>query len=261
MDSFSFLKMHALGNDFVILDLRQGGDLPDVQTLSAMTDRRYGIGCDQVIPLLPPRTQGADCFMRIFNAPDGSEAEACGNATRCAARIIMEKEQKDTAIIETIVGILPCTHQKDGRITADMGRGEVTHLHLPLPCDPVGVSVGNPHCIIFVKDAEVVDVATLGPHYEHDPLFPARTNVEFVHVIDQNTLRMRVWERSCGITQACGSAACATLIAAVSRGLSPRKACVIMDGGPLDIYWREEDDHVLMTGPASYVFQGVYAPR
>lgn len=267
----NFKKMHGLGNDFVILDLRDGSPLPARETIAALTDRKTGIGCDQFIPVLPAKNPAADAYMMILNAPDATEAEACGNATRCVARMIMDEQNKDHLIIETMVGLLECRRTHDQRITVDMGIPKLAWSDIPLseqrdtlhigigegPAqDPVGVNVGNPHLVFFVDDVERFPVQELGPRFEHDPIVPQRANIEFVEVLSPTELRMRVWERDAGETQACGSGACAAHIAAVRRGLAERKARVILNGGALDFHWREEDDHILMTGPAAYVFEG-----
>ncbi len=256
-----FLKMHGLGNDFVVLDLRKGGEVPPQSALAALADRRRGVGCDQVVLLLPPRSPGADAFVRNFNAPHATEIEACGNATRCAARLIAEERRRPEVLLESVAGLLPCTLEADGRVTADMGPARVEALTLPLPGGPAAVNVGNPHCVLFVDDLEATDVGRLGPRYERDPAFPKRANVSFVQVTGPATIRLRVWERDTGLTPACGSAACATVAAAAARGLVARRVRVTLDGGDLDIHWREADDHALMTGPAAYVFYGAYNPR
>lgn len=241
--------------------------------MSLMTNRKTGIGCDQLIPILPAQDERADAFMRIINSPDATEAQACGNATRCVADILMNEKETDSAVIQTVAGLLYCTRdQKTGLITVDMGvprlewdkipvSKQCDTLHLPMPGDPVGVNIGNPHCVFFVDDAESYNVAKFGPLVEHDPLFPEKTNVEYATVIDRGHIRMRVWERDTGETQACGSAACGTIVAAVRRGLVDRRCEVMLNGGPLQFHWREEDGHLLMTGPVAYVFTGEYTPE
>ncbi|MGB4058296.1 MAG: diaminopimelate epimerase [Alphaproteobacteria bacterium] len=280
-----FIKMHGLGNDFVILDLRDAAEAPARAKLAAMTDRKRGIGCDQLIILEPRKNPDSDLYMRILNAPDADEAEACGNATRCVAMLVMDEGGKDKVTIETVAGLLSCWRELDGRITVDMGvpkfgwrdiplSEECDTLYLPSPLIPlpegrgkdalrqgegdkaVGVNVGNPHAVFFVEDVENFPVRELGPGVENNKLFPQKTNVEFVQVKSSKELRMRVWERNSGETEACGSGACAVLVAAVRRGLSERKADVVLDGGVLTIEWRESDDHILMTGAAAYVFEG-----
>lgn len=263
----SFKKMHGLGNDFVIIDCRQTGQMPSRAVMAAMTHRKTGIGCDQLIPILPAQDGRADAFMRIINAPDATEAQACGNATRCVADILMNEKGQDAAVIQTVAGLLYCTRSPDGLVTVDMGvprlewdkipvSKQCDTLHLPLDGDPVGVNIGNPHAVFFVDDVESFPVREKGPGIEHDPLFPEKANIEFAKVLDRSHIRMRVWERDTGETEACGSAACATMVAAVRRGLVDRQCEVMLNGGPLQFHWRESDDHLLMTGPVAYVFEG-----
>lgn len=265
----AFRKMHGLGNDFVVIDLRDGRPGFTPEQVARIADRREGVGCDQFITIEPARTAGATAFMGIRN-PDGSEAGACGNATRCVASLLMA-EAGDAVVVETISGLLPATRAPGGLVTVDMGPArldwdaiplaeprDTAHLGLevgPLR-DGVAVSMGNPHAVFFVEDVAAMPLESVGPQVETHPLFPARTNVEAVQVLDPRTLRMRVWERAAGITKACGSGACAVLVAAVRRGLSERRAEVILDGGPLTIEWRESDGHVLMTGPVATSFTG-----
>lgn len=262
-----FIKMHGLGNDFVIIDGR--GDLPSLTSdqIRHIADRRRGVGCDQLIMLEPPKQPETDLFMRIYN-PDGSESGACGNATRCVADIIMAEKGADAAVIQTAPGLLYCTRADGGLVTVDMGAPRLEWheiplakqcdtLHLPLDGDPVGVNMGNPHCVFFVGDAKSVNVADSGKTVENDPLFPERANVEYAHIVAADHIRMRVWERGAGITQACGTGACAVAVAAIRRGLvEGRDVRVTLDGGDLHIHWRENDGHVLMTGPVAYVFEG-----
>jgi diaminopimelate epimerase len=267
-----FLKMHGLGNDFVVLDARHQPLRLSAAGARALADRRTGIGCDQVIIVEAARRPGADAFMRILNA-DGSEVEACGNASRCVADLLGRGSGRADVAIDTAAGPLSARRNDDGSVTVDMGPArldwqqiplarEMDTLHLPLSAgvlsDPVGVSMGNPHAVFFVPDAEAVDLPTLGPALEHDPLFPQRTNVEAVTVRAPDRLRMRVWERGAGITMACGTGACAALVAAARRGLSARAAWVELDGGRLWIEWRE-DGRVLMTGPVATSFAGTLA--
>ncbi len=261
----SFRKMHGLGNDFVIIDGRTQGVRLSGDQIRALGDRRRGVGFDQLVILEPPqKTDGV--FMRIYN-PDGSEAGACGNATRCVADLVLKERGGKSCTVETISGILECTHTENDLITVDMGVpglewGEIPlskqcdTLHLPLDGDPVAVSMGNPHCVHFCEDVRDVYVDKLGPKVEHNPLFPERTNVEYVSIQGKDHLRMRVWERGAGITEACGTGACASAVAAIRRGLTGRKVRVTLDGGDLMIEWREADSHVLMTGPIAYSFEG-----
>jgi diaminopimelate epimerase len=257
-----FVKMHGCGNDFVILDGRAKSLGMTPAWAAALADRHTGIGCDQLIVIEP------DAFMRIYN-PDGSEAGACGNATRCVAEILMRESGQDEVIIRTISGDLPSFRRPDGLIQVDMGSPRTDWAEIPLsremdtlrldcPGDPAAVSMGNPHATFFVPDLDAAAVTDLGSKFENDPLFPHRANIGFAQVVDPGTIRLKVWERGAGLTLACGSGACATLVNAVRRGLSNRRARVIVDGGELDIEWRD-DGHVLMTGPVATAFSGVVA--
>jgi diaminopimelate epimerase len=268
-----FLKMHGLGNDFVVIDARSSNlSLTEAQ-VRAIADRRTGVGFDQFIVIQPPKTPGATAFMHIRN-PDGSEAGACGNATRCVAHLLMEESGAGEAVVETISGLLPSRMEAGGLVTVDMGPARLDWRDIPLagPADtlrldvaegpwsgPVAVSMGNPHIVFFVDDVDAVPLERVGPVLEHHPAFPQRANIEFVQVLSRTKLRMRVWERSAGITRACGSGACAVQVAAVRRGLVERRAEVVLDGGSLTIEWRE-DGHVLMTGPVALSFTGVLQP-
>lgn len=266
-----FIKMHGLGNDFVVLDARENPiDLTAAQ-VQAMADRRTGAGCDQFIVMEPAKDSAADVFMRIRNA-DGNEVEACGNATRCIARLMMDELGKPEVTVETVVGLL---HARDAgdTVTVNMGQARLGWQDIPVAedCDtltmpltvgplegPVGVNVGNPHAVFFVPNCESVDLEAAGPHVETHPFFPERTNVEVVTKQDDGSLRMRVWERGVGITQACGTGACAVLVAAVRRGIiDGRAADVVLDGGTLHIEWLESGE-ILMTGPASRAYSGSF---
>ncbi|HEY1708963.1 MAG TPA: diaminopimelate epimerase [Rhizomicrobium sp.] len=263
----AFLKMHGLGNDFAVFDARNAAVALDAATAKAVADRRFGIGCDQVI-VIGRSANGADATMRILNA-DGGEVEACGNATRCVAQLLMEERDVASVKIDTPAGLLACSDAGSGLVTVDMGRPEFDWKKIPLarevdtngfaldrtPFTASALATGNPHCVIFVDDTEAVPLAKLGPQIEHHPLFPARVNVEFATVQTRNALRMRVWERGVGITSACGTGACASAIAAMRRGLTDRKVTVTLDGGQLLIEWRA-DDHMLMTGPATLAYRG-----
>jgi diaminopimelate epimerase len=266
----AFLKMHGLGNDFVVFDARRERIALDVASAKALADRRFGVGCDQVI-VIGEGKSGFDAAMRIYNA-DGGEVESCGNAARCVARLLMEEKDRDRVTIDTPGGELFCADAGAGSVTVDIGAPHLDWKDIPLEramdtnhvlfeidgkhFDGVGVNVGNPHCVLFVDNAEAVPIATLGPKIERHKLFPARINAEFVAVKDRSHLRMRVWERGAGITSACGTGACASAVAAHRRGLTDRKVEVTLDGGPLIIEWRASDDHVLMTGPTTLSFKG-----
>jgi diaminopimelate epimerase len=253
-----FTKMHGAGNDFVIIDARGAEPHLSPARIAALADRRRGIGFDQLVLLEPPRAQG-DVFMRIHNA-DGSEAGACGNATRCVAALL------GVTTIETVAGVLRAERRPDGSVAVNMGpprlgwraiplAREADTLHLPLPGDPAACSMGNPHVTFFVPSAEEAEVAMLGPRFETDKLFPERANIGFAEVLTCSLIRLRVWERGAGLTLACGSGACAALVNAHRRGLASRRAAVLLDGGALDVEWTEAGD-VLMAGPATLAFTG-----
>ncbi|MGQ0527713.1 MAG: diaminopimelate epimerase [Alphaproteobacteria bacterium] len=257
-----FRKMHGLGNDFVIIDRRGERQLPDRSLIMQACDRGNEItrGCDQFIVIEPSAL--ADGFMRIYN-PDASQAESCGNATRCVADIIMNETGRDSCKIETRGGLLICRRAENAMIEVDMGVTFEMALDAhekwgDLP-EPVAINVGNPHCVFFVDDVNDIDIEKIGPVIEHHRAFPERTNVEFAQILSPDKIRLRVWERGAGVTQACGSGACGTLAAAYSRGLTGRKAEIIMDGGSLFLERREKDNHILMTGPVAYEFEGKLA--
>jgi diaminopimelate epimerase len=273
MAALDFIKMHGLGNDFVILDGRDGGLSLSAADVRAISARQRGVGCDQLIVLEPARNDLADVFMRIYN-PDGSESGACGNATRCVASLLMAEQNVTEVIVETISGLLDCEDVGGGLYSVDMGPARSDWRDLPLSeaCDtdnlpievgplknPVGVNMGNPHAVFMVANADAIDLSTFGPLVEHDKLFPERTNVEAVEVLANDRIRMRVWERGAGITQSCGSGACAALVATARRGLTGRKADVVLDGGTLTIEWMA-DNNVLMTGPVATSFRGQIDP-
>jgi diaminopimelate epimerase len=258
-----FVKMHGLGNDFVVLDGR-AREIPaiDSRLAAALADRHTGIGCDQLI-LLDPSSL-ADFRMRIFNS-DGSAVEACGNASRAVGVL-----HGAPARIETLGGIIAVS-PNDAGISVEMGVPSFDWNRIPLAYamdtaampvgwedldTPIAVNVGNPHAIFFVPDADAVDLARLGPEIEHDPLFPERVNVNVATVTSRTAIRLRVWERGAGLTLACGTGACATAVSAIRRGLTGRKVELRLDGGSLTIEWRAEDDHVLMTGPTAMPFRG-----
>ena len=272
MDRREFIKMHGLGNDFVVVDARARAFAVSRAGARALADRRTGIGCDQMIVLEPPRDAGADVFMRIYNA-DGGEVGACGNASRCIARWLFDRDARDAIVIDTTSGRLTAREAADdGRVVVDMGpaRHDWREIpldrpadtdHLPLACGPladgVGVNIGNPHAVFFVADAAAVPLDELGPRLEHDPLFPERANIGVAEVGGDDRLRLRVWERGVGLTRACGTGACAALVAAHRRGLVGRRATVTLDGGTLEIEWRA-DGHVEMTGAAAISFSGSF---
>ena len=273
MGKVPFLKMHGLGNDFVVLDGRRSTLAIDAAAVRALADRRTGIGCDQVILLAPPRDPSAQVLMRIHN-PDGGEAEACGNATRCVAELLRRETGDRRVRIETVAGVLEAEALLDGRVTVDLGPARTDWHEIPLAravdtervelslgplSTPVCTNIGNPHATFFVDDVEAIDLPTLGPVLENHPLFPQRANIGVAAVRDRNNIRLRVWERGAGITRACGSGACAALVAANRRGLAGPRAAVALDGGTLDIAWHD-NGHVIMTGPVALSFEGTFDP-
>ena len=264
-----FRKMHGLGNDFVVVDARVRAFDLSPATVRAIADRRTGVGFDELLIIERPR-DGGDAFMGVRNA-DGSTSASCGNGARCVAGLLMQEMGKDKLTLETAAGPVIAWRADDGLIAVDMGPARTGWREIPLReerdtlnlqitegslSDPVGVSVGNPHAVFFVDDAMKIDLATLGPKLEHNPLFPERANIEVVQVLDRARLRMRVWERGSGITMACGTGACATAVAAARRGLTDRAVTITLDGGDLHLWWRE-DGHVIMTGPFAETFSGV----
>ncbi len=269
-----FRKMNGLGNDFVVLDARSRALPLGADALRAIADRKEGIGCDQIIALEPSRM--ADVFMRIWNA-DGGEVGACGNAARCVAGIVAAERGEKSVSIETDSGVLSALAGTDGTVTVDMGAPRFAWNEIPLtepfhdtrgielqigPIDapvlhtPSVVNVGNPHALFFVEDVMAHDLAKLGPMLEHHPLFPERANISLVQVLSPDHLKVRTWERGAGLTQACGTAACAAAVAAARRELAGRKVKVTLPGGDLLIDWRESDGHILMTGPYALDFEG-----
>ncbi|PZP86066.1 MAG: diaminopimelate epimerase [Azospirillum brasilense] len=270
MTKTPFLKMHGTGNDFVVLDARAHPISMNATLAAQLSHRQFGIGCDQL--LLLEKSDVADVRMRIFNA-DGSEISTCGNATRCMADFVMREAGKDTASIETAAGIRTGTRVGESSVQVDMGAPQFDWQAIPLSesrntlhlglqegllMDPVAVSMGNPHAIFFVRDLKHIKMAEAGPKLEHHPLFPQRANISAVQVIAPDHLRMVVWERGTGLTMACGSAACAAVVAGALREVSLRKATVELPGGTLEVEWTA-DDRVLMSGPVAYVFNGEIA--
>jgi diaminopimelate epimerase len=268
-----FLKMNGLGNDFVVVEARSQPFAPSEAEARAIADRTSGIGCDQLIAIeASPR---ADAFMRIWNA-DGGEVEHCGNAARCVGWLLLEASGRDAASLDTPSGVLCVRRAGELAVTLDMGAPRLAWDEIPLaePMDTRGielqvgpidapllhtpgcVSMGNPHVVFFVPDAETAPVREAGSMIEHHHLFPERVNVGFAQIKARDRIRLRVWERGAGLTRACGTGACAALVAAHRRGLADRKATLELDGGDLVIEWRKSDDHVLMTGPVAVDFTG-----
>ena len=266
-DSRPFMKMHGLGNDFVVIDARETVVEMTAPLAAALADRHRGVGFDQLA--LIHEDAAADLALIFYNA-DGSIAGACGNATRCVARYEMRRTGASALTLRTERGVLQAVDAGDGLTSVNMGPPLLDWADVPLaepmetdalPIDgqPVATGMGNPHCTFFVDDAEEVDLAKLGPGYEHHPLYPERTNVQFASLIGPDHLRMRVWERGVGITLASGSSSCATAVAAARRGLTGRKVRIDLDGGTLWIDWAE--DGVWMTGATMTVFKGVFTAQ
>jgi diaminopimelate epimerase len=278
----SFSKYHGLGNDFVLIDCRESG-VPAMSPAQAekMCDRNFGVGGDGVIFVLPPDVEGADYRMRIYNS-DGSEPEMCGNGIRCMARFIADLNGADSAgtcKISTLAGMIVPQMTPEGTVRVDMGEPFLKAEDVPttLPSDEQGrvieaplnvagedwkvtcVGMGNPHAIVFVDDLEALDLGAVGPPFETDPVFPAKTNTEFVQVLSPSHLKMVVWERGAGPTLACGTGACALTVAAVLAGKAERACTVTLPGGDLFIEWDETDNHIYMTGPAEKVFSGTWS--
>jgi len=257
-----FLKMHGLGNDFVIVDARKAENPITPAVAKAIGSRFFGVGFDQLAVLR--KTDAADVAVDFWNS-DGSMANACGNASRCVARLIMEESGNDSITLQTGFGLLPVVRADADNFSVNMGQPQLTWDSVPLARDvdlnalpiegaPGAAGMGNPHCVFVVDDAEAVDLPVIGPQMEHHALFPERTNVEFINVINRNHIRMRVWERGGMITLACGSGACGAVVVAHRKGLVDRQVQVDLDGGTLHIDWRE--DGVWMTGPTALVFSG-----
>jgi len=269
-----FVKMHGLGNDFIVLDGRDGSPMPDAVQMQALANRHLGIGCDQLMVLMPP-VDGVDVVLDMFNA-DGSVAGACGNGTRCVADLMMAERNIDKVVIRTISGDLPAWRRdKDAPISVQMGPVHTSWQDIPLTQNmdtlrldlgladfgpATALSVGNPHAVFFVEDAEAVDIEKWGPIAEQHPIFADRANIEFVSVIARDKIRMRVWERGVGVTMACGSGACAAAAAGVLRGLTIAKQQVQLDGGILEIDWQDADSaaggQIIMTGAVATIATG-----
>jgi len=262
-----FLKMHGLGNDFVIIDARKVESPVNAAIAKAIGSRFFGVGFDQLVVLR--ETVDADVAVDFWNS-DGSMADACGNASRCVARLIMDETGSDSVSLQTGFGILPVVRLDADNFSVNMGQPQLTWDQVPLARDvdlnalpiegaPGAAGMGNPHCVFVVDNAEAVDLSMIGPQIEHHELYPERTNVEFIHIIDRNHIRMRVWERGGMITLACGSGACVAVVVAHRKGLTDRTVQVDLDGGTLHIDWR--DDGVWMTGPTALVFSGELSPE
>ncbi len=273
------VKMNGIGNEIAVLDLRGTGLSVSAEEARAIArDKRLAF--DQMMVLEEPRSPGAAAFMTIYNS-DGSQSSACGNGTRCAAYLLTRNSARERLVLETAAARLECLRNEDDTFTVDMGTPRLAWDEIPLrdpfydtrtielqigPIDapilhtPSAVNVGNPHAIFWVEDVEAYDLAKIGPLLECHPVFPERANISLAHVISCGHIRLKVWERGAGLTRACGSAACAALVAASRKGLTARRATVSLPGGDLDILWRESDDHVLMTGPVEFEFEARLDP-
>ncbi len=271
--SHAFVKMNGIGNEIVVVDLRQGAAKIEPEEARAAASP---VPYDQLMALYPPRTPGTDAFVRIYNN-DGSEAGACGNGMRCVADFVAKETGKTGLTFETTAGIVNCWRGADGQFTVDMGVPRFKWNEIPLseefrdtraielqigPIDkpvlhsPSVVSMGNPHAIFWVDDVEAYDLARFGPLLENHPIFPERANITLAHTVSRDAIVIRTWERGAGLTKACGSAACAAAVAAARLKRANRKMKVRLPGGDLMIEWRESDDHVLMTGPIEFEFAG-----
>ncbi len=273
-----FSKWHGLGNDFIIVEPEPEQNPNWAGLAHRLCDRHFGVGADGLVTVRP--LGGAAFEMRIFNA-DGSECEMCGNATRCVGLYIKRRGLAEGATFElhTAAGVIRPTVRENGTVRVDMGVPRLERGQIPVAGEPgagaqnleleaagrtfsaTGVSMGNPHCVIFVPEIAAIELETWGPALENHPLFPHRTNVEFVEVISPQLVRLRVWERGCGVTLACGTGSCAAVVAGVLTGRTGRHVSVLLDGGELQVEYSEKDHHVYMTGPAAEVFRGEYLER
>ena len=273
----AFAKMNGIGNEIVVLDLRDSRHVVTAEEARAVASR---VPYDQLMVLQPPRYDGTEAFIRIYNN-DGSEAGACGNGMRCVADLVSKESGKNDLTFETTAGILNCWKGADGQFTVDMGPPRFKWNEIPLaeefrdtraielqigPIDkpvlhsPSVVSMGNPHAIFWVDDVNAHDLARLGPLVENHPIFPERDNITLAQIVSRGHIIIRTWERGAGLTKACGSAACAAAVAAARLRRTNRKVRVTLSGGELMIEWRESDDHVLMTGPVEFEFKGRFDP-
>lgn len=275
----SFVKMNGIGNEIVVVDLRQGAPKIDAAEARAAATPQ-GAPYDQLMAIYPPRIQGTDGFIKIFNN-DGSESGACGNGMRCVASIVFDQTGKDALTFETDAGILNCWKAEGGQFTVDMGVPRFKWNEIPLaeefrdtraielqigPIDkpvlhsPSVVNMGNPHAIFWVDDVHAYDLAKFGPLLENHPIFPERANITLAQIVSRDHIIMRTWERGAGLTKACGSAACAAAVAAARLKRTERKVRMTLPGGELVIEWRADNDHVLMTGPVEFEFAGKFDP-
>lgn len=263
-NNLPFMKMHGLGNDFVVIDAREEEVALSKKIISGIADRHFGVGFDQLAVI----SKGEfDAHLTFYNA-DGSGSLACGNATRCIARYLMDETSKENLILTTMHGQIPAVDLGNGVTSINMGKPglewnkvplseNIPTLELPIEGSPTATGMGNPHCTFFVEDAEKINLEEMGPKFENHPLFPERTNVQFASIIARDQIRMRVWERGAGVTLASGSSSCATAVAANRKGLTEKKVQIELDGGILSVDWRQ--DGVWMTGPTMQVFTGSFS--
>ena len=258
-----FLKMHGLGNDFVIIDARKTESPITSQVAKAIGERHFGVGYDQLVVMT--NSQKADVELIFWNS-DGSLSDACGNASRCVARLIMDENNSEEITLKTGSGVLLARKGSNGFISVNMGhpqldwdliplKEKVDLLELPIEGRPAAVGMGNPHCVFVVDDVNLVELVSWGSKIETHELFPKKTNVEFIQIIDQKNIRQRTFERGAGETLACGSGACAVAVVAHLKGLTERNVNIYLDGGQLSIDWLE--DGIWMSGPTSFVFKGI----
>jgi diaminopimelate epimerase len=275
-----FVKMNGLGNEIVIVDMRRQPLSIAAAAARAAASPDGGAPYDQMMALYPPRTPGTESFIRIFNS-DGSESGACGNGMRCVASLVAQETGKDKLTFEVEGRVLNTWKNADGRFTVDMGEPRFAWNEIPLaeefrdtraielqigPLDkpilhsPSVVNMGNPHAVFWVDDVNAYDLAKAGPLLEHHPMFPQRANITLAHVRSRERIAIRTWERGAGLTKACGSAACAAAVAAARLKRTGRKVTIVLPEGELDIEWREKDNHVLMTGPVRFEYEGRFEP-
>ncbi len=265
-----FIKMHGLGNDFVVIDSTKNQYTLNKSSIQLISDRRFGVGCDQVIEMKPSAKE--DIYMKIYNS-DGTEAEACGNAARCVAGLLFASNQKKEVSIETVAGVLKAESEEDGLIKVDMGKPSFFWKDIPLSSDishisfeelslinGLAVNMGNPHIVFFVKDINEVDINKVGPLVENSSYFPEKVNVELCQIINKSKVKVTVWERGAGKTLACGTGACAALVAAYKNNLTNPTAEIVLNGGSLNITWNvNSDEHVIMSGPIAVSFLGDFS--
>lgn len=277
MQTFKFSKMHGAGNDYIYVNCFEESIEDINETAAKVSDRHFGIGSDGLVLICPSKV--ADFRMDMYNS-DGTQAEMCGNATRCVGKYVYDRglTDKTQVTLETLAGIkILDLNVKEGKVESvcvNMGSPELKSKNIPINSklerfvdEPVlvdgreykvtGVSMGNPHAVTFIDDTDSLEIEKIGPKFENHPMFPKRINTEFAQIVDRNTIKMRVWERGAGETLACGTGACATLVAAVLNGLTDDEADLILLGGTLHIRWDREENKVYMTGPAQFVFDGV----